>query len=504
MSVTVAQLSADQRNAYDDIMYWFEGTGGAFSSAVGSQPLLTLGGYAGTGKSTLISLISGQMNLPAFCAYTGKASSVLRRKLRDASVHALTAREARQLEEPSLDMRPFCDTIHSLIYRPCACMEPQPVKLEKPCPKDNCPSETRWENGESICAKGHRGLIKNEGVFKRLKVKTKLIYAERGPDGLCLVCKGKQWLRRESLDRNYDLIIIDEASMVDDMMLRDLRSYGIPILAVGDHGQLPPVGGTGSLMKSPHLRLEQIHRQAAGNPIIALSKTIREEGRLPDSVDGDAVQFGRRRFTDRIIEQRYEDASPERLLEMGLACYMNRTRVGLNISVRRARGIARTGHELPQEGEHVVCLRNIKPANGSPPIANGMRGVLTSNAVPRPLTNRHGQKIGESDAQLVGTIAFPEDEIGAQNFEMLRKQFNRDKTFQNPEDLGRETGIYSFSMAGALFDFGYAMTVHKMQGSQVDDLVVCIERPGRVDDDSWRRWLYTAVTRAASKLTILR
>ena len=119
------------------------------------------------------------------------------------------------------------------------------------------------------------------------------------------------------LDRNYGLIIVDEASMVDDMMIRDLRSFGVPILAVGDHGQLPPVGGVGSLMKNPNLRLEQIHRQAEGNPIIALSKMMREEGRLPESMPGDAVRFERLRFVDKLIEERYEDASAERLLRDG-------------------------------------------------------------------------------------------------------------------------------------------------------------------------------------------
>jgi ATP-dependent exoDNAse (exonuclease V) alpha subunit len=133
-----------------------------------------------------------------------------------------------------------------------------------------------------------------------------------------------------------------------------------------------------------------------------------------------------------------------------------------------------------------------------------MRGVLTSNAAPLPYVDSFGKTIGESETHLVGTIGFPEDEINERKYELLRAQFNRDKTFNKPEDLARETGIFSFSKAGALFDFGFAMTVHKMQGSQFDDLVVCAERPGPVSDDDWRRWLYTAVTRAALKLTILR
>lgn len=482
--ITVEQLSGDQRAAYDEIMYWIDQP---------SSDILTLGGYAGSGKSTLVSLVAEQIDLPAFCAYTGKAASVLRRKLRDAGIMTVGGQRVNRNEAPALKNKPFCDTIHSLIYRPCSCLEPQAVKLEKPCPEKDCSHETRWENSQSICGAGHAGLVKDEKAFEQLKPKTRFIEAKKGPDGICMLCGGKQWLRRETLDRRYDLIIVDEASMVDDVMLCDLQSYGVPILAVGDHGQLPPVRGTGSLMKAPHLRLEQIHRQAEGNPIIALSKLIREEGRLPDRVDGDAVRFGRLLFADGIIEERYESASVARLLEMGLACYKNRTRVGLNIKVRRARGVESPDQELPLEGEHVVCLRNIKARDGSPPIANGMRGVLTSDT-----------ELGDSETQLAGTIGFPEDEIDARHYEMLRAQFNRENTFNSPEDLARETGLYSFSKAGALFDFGYAMTVHKMQGSAVDDLVVCVERPRPVSDADYKRWLYTAVTRAVSKLTILR
>ena len=109
-----------------------------------------------------------------------------------------------------------------------------------------------------------------------------------------------------------------------------------------------------------------------------------------------------------------------------------------------------------------------------------------------------------SETQLQGSVEFPEDEIAAHPYTMLAQQFGREKTFSSSEELSKETGLHSFSMAGSLFDFGYAMTVHKMQGSQFDDLVVCAERPGPVGEEDWRKWCYTAVTRAASKLTVLR
>lgn len=509
MSVTVKDLSPDQLEAYNAIMRWLRGNGTR-------QPVLSLGGFAGSGKSTLVALVAEQVDLPAFCAYTGKATSVLRRKLAAAGTETVGAQKKSRDGEMSREGRPYCGTIHSLIYRPCDCLTPQTIEIQKPCPAKDCGGETIWarseDGGVSACAGGHRGLIKTREAFDAIKPRTKFVYVEKDEDGRCKLCRGKEWLRREALDRHYGLIIVDEASMVDDMMLRDLQSYGVPILAVGDHGQLPPVGGSGSLMRSPNLRLEKIHRQAEGSPIIALSKIIRETGRIPDDMpESEAVRFGRIRFVERIIEERYGDASAERLLEMGLACYTNKRRIGLNVAVRRARGTARTGRELPQKGEHVVCLRNIKEQKGRPPVANGMRGVLQSDAAWKlikdphgKLTNNYGEAASESGTQLLGSIAFVEDEIGAMDYEMFAPQFGREKTFGTPEELARETGIHSFSMAGTLFDFGWAMTAHKMQGSGYDDLVAVIERPGPVDEDTWRRWQYTVVTRAVSKLTVLR
>jgi len=503
-SVSIDKLSPDQREAYDDVMDWINGDD--------PSPVLTLGGYAGSGKSTLVALIAESVTLPAFVAYTGKAASVLRRKLAAAGTETVGTQRRDPEGRPSLERRPYCGTIHALIYKPCSCREPQVVPIIKPCLTPKCEEELQWTpsveaagtEAEAVCAAKHRHAMDAE-TFKKIKPGTKFVRAKMGPDGLCELCRGKEWLRRETLDRNYDLIIVDEASMVDDTMLRDLRGYEVPILAVGDHGQLPPVGGAGSLMKNPRLRLERIHRQAEGNPIIALSKIIRETGRIPDDFDGgEAVTFGKLRDFERIIEERYADASPERLLEMGIAVSTNQRRLGANLSVRRARGTARNGLELPQRGEHVVCLRNMKGANGAPPVSNGMRGVLTSNAVPKPIYDGDGKKIRESATQLVGSIVFPDNEIEERSYELLRAQFQREKTFGSPEELARETGLHSFQAAGALFDFGWAMTAHKLQGSQVDDLIVIVERLGWMSEEDQRRWLYTAVTRAAKKLTVLR
>ena len=57
-------------------------------------------------------------------------------------------------------------------------------------------------------------------------------------------------------------------------------------------------------------------------------------------------------------------------------------------------------------------------------------------------------------------------------------------------------------MLGDLFDFGYALTVHKAQGSQAKKVILFEERFKKMTDDEWKRWLYTAVTRAEEELYI--
>ncbi|HPE32748.1 MAG TPA: AAA family ATPase, partial [Parvularculaceae bacterium] len=83
-------------------------------------------------------------------------------------------------------------------------------------------------------------------------------------------------IRRDAPAASADLIIIDECSMVDEELGRDLLSFGKPVLVLGDPAQLPPVKGGGFFTEAePDFMLTEIHRQAADNPIIRLSMEIR-------------------------------------------------------------------------------------------------------------------------------------------------------------------------------------------------------------------------------------
>ena len=77
------------------------------------------------------------------------------------------------------------------------------------------------------------------------------------------------------------LIVIDECSMVDAELGRDLLSFGVPVLVLGDPAQLPPIQGGGFFTDAgPDVMLTEVHRQAADDPIIHLSMAVREGRRL--------------------------------------------------------------------------------------------------------------------------------------------------------------------------------------------------------------------------------
>src|SRR5256884_8746232 len=73
------------------------------------------------------------------------------------------------------------------------------------------------------------------------------------------------------------LIVIDECSMVDAELGRDLMSFECPLLVLGDPAQLPPIQGGGFFTESePDAMLTEVHRQAQNDPIVRMPMDIRE------------------------------------------------------------------------------------------------------------------------------------------------------------------------------------------------------------------------------------
>lgn len=384
-------LSPDQIAALKHIGAWYRSK---------TQPYITLGGYAGTGKTTLIGYVRRAIreNDPdtkvAFCAFTGKAVRVLETALKAQKV-------SRRAD--------VVGTIHSLIY------------------------DTELDRAGHVTG----------------------------------------WVRKAQL--GVDLIIVDEASMVTKELWQDLTSFNIPILAVGDHGQLPPVGGDFNLMAEPVLRLERVYRQAAASPITQIATMARTSGYIPPGRYGDGVVKLDRASDDigGAMEELLERWRPSWLVLVGY----NHTRVRLNQALRNRMGFESAD---PVAGDQVICLRN----NPTAKLYNGTTGTLTRIAASNEDQNDEWwlADISIDDASFEGYI--------------LREQFGARESIKRPP-------LAPDGKRGNLFDFGYALTVHKAQGSSADTVLLFEERSSHMSDEDWRRWLYTAVTRAERNLYII-
>lgn len=296
-----------------------------------------------------------------------------------------------------------------------------------------------------------------------------LIYRPRGEEEVEDETTGKTLvaptfsLNRQSPVAQAKLIVIDECSMVDEQLGRDLMSFGTPILVLGDPGQLPPISGGGFFTEQPpDFLLTEIHRQARDNPIIRLAMDVRE-GRDINYGDYGAARVIPRQQVD---QQMVLDADQ---VLLGI----NRTRRSYNKRLRELKGFTTV---YPQSGDKLVCLRN-DPSKG---LLNGsLWKVMTSSK--------------ETVKPGINLLVTPEDDDrGVAKIKLLKAAF---------EDSDSEIS-WQLKRRYDDFDYGYALTVHKAQGSQWDNVVLFDE--SFAFRETRERWLYTAITRAAERLTIVR
>ncbi|MEZ5921074.1 MAG: AAA family ATPase [Parvularculaceae bacterium] len=272
-------------------------------------------------------------------------------------------------------------------------------------------------------------------------------------------------IRRDAPAASANLIIIDECSMVDEELGRDLLSFGKPVLVLGDPAQLPPVKGGGFFTEAePDFMLTEIHRQARDNPIIRLSMQIRE-GRPQTGSD----DFGGD-HSCRII--RRDEITPEEIISADQVLVgTNRTRKRYNDRIRELKG---HNDSLPEAMEKLVCLRN----NKSKGLLNGGIWQVILRKSPR----------GEKARMIVA----PEDGGKQVSISVPKAMFTE----------GAESVSWQVRRNSDEFDFGYALTVHKAQGSQWNNIVLFDE--SFAFREHAKRWLYTGVTRAAEQLTLVR
>ncbi len=324
---------------------------------------------------------------------------------------------------------------------------------------------------------------------------------EVNEDGEVISERFLRFVRKEKLSSDIRLIVVDETSMVSDDVLRDLFSFGIKCLFCGDPAQLPPVGGTNSLLTMPVITLTQIVRQEEGNPIVRMAEQVRK---------GEMLEYGKYGDAAAVVSSRR--ISPEMRKKLLLEADQvivgtNRMRALINREVRTLRGIP-PETVLPVDGEKLVCTLNdwSKPLDkkGDFHLVNGIIGACYNV---REQEDGLGQLDFRADFLSEAIYDLPFD-AGVFKEGKYYHNYGAKACLLENGKLVHEDNLSALRQLRVKredtvcrFEFAYAVTCHKAQGSEYDNVVVFDESRCFENGDSW---LYTAITRAKKKLVIVR
>lgn len=279
---------------------------------------------------------------------------------------------------------------------------------------------------------------------------------------------GFEW-NEDSILASARLLILDEVSMVDAKLAADIERFEIPVLVLGDPAQLEPIGGEGYYIDAaPDFALTEVHRQALESPVLELATRIRT------STD---INLG---LTRADVEKRSLAAAME---HDQVICWRNATRWSLIDKIRTKLGYPRG---RPVAGDRVMCLTN----NKSLGIFNGQQFDVTAVKSDR--------------------LTLLDDEGRERAVDSHPEGFQGRKAQDDAKAL-------NLGMRGkvGLFTFAQAITCHKAQGSEWDSVYVVDETRGLISMTAerkgltegiaaGRRWGYTAVSRAATRVTVAR
>ena len=292
---------------------------------------------------------------------------------------------------------------------------------------------------------------------------------------------------KRPLDYPYDLIVVDEISMLPKEIWDLLLSHHIHVICLGDPFQLPPIGEDNGVLYTPHIFLDEIMRQAQESEIIRLTMDIRE-GKSLELFKGNEVQvFDQKDMVDGMFT--WADQ---------IIVAKNETRRNINSRVRKM--IHNIDTEEPVEGDKIICLRNswetVTEAGGV--LVNGTIGTLHNIRY----YQHHPFLKPKMTAHFLSEDDYEDAEMSP--IDLYFRDLNIDyKLLTTGEPTVTEKNFRRFpkEFRPLTFDYGYCITCHKSQGSEYGKVLV-IEEFLKGNDHA--RWLYTAATRAKDKLVIVR
>lgn len=276
---------------------------------------------------------------------------------------------------------------------------------------------------------------------------------------------------KDKLFKPVELIVVDEASMVNKELGKDLLSFGIPIITLGDLNQLPPVFGNPFFLTNPDIHLTKIMRQAEGNPIVYLAQCVLQDTPLKYGKYGKSMVLRKNDLNEYALG--HADI-------IGTAT--NKLRQEIN-SIYRENILGISKLEMPQLKERLICRKNnwSRSLNNIIYMTNGLCGTIEYIDT----SSFNGKSI---------LIDFKPD--------FLNKKFKNVKLDYKKlyQPLGTDNGFSFDSLGIDQFEFAYALTIHSMQGSQWNNVIFLDEKC--FDKDTHKKLQYTAITRARESIQI--
>lgn len=293
-------------------------------------------------------------------------------------------------------------------------------------------------------------VLRKRGINESSTIHSLIYEAEKELDGSIALDSNGSPIFVLKNDVDCAGFIVDEASMISRDLFDDLCSFQKPIIFVGDHGQLEPVGRDLNLMENPDITLETIHRNAG--EIAHFAEFIRK-GHRPSAY--------RHQFPKNIEFVKQRNMEKHFLDVDQIICAYNHTRVKINKIVREQLNY---NPDWPVEGEKLMCLRN----NRDRCLFNGMQGKIFS--------------FGKAKNHII----FLSDDKCLD-------------VFFDPSTLNQEKPDISMNREDPdPFEYAYCITAHKSQGDEWDR-VMGVEQVCKYWDH--RRLCYTIASRARSFLT---
>lgn len=250
----------------------------------------------------------------------------------------------------------------------------------------------------------------------------------------------KMYFRLKKSLPDIDLMIIDEAWTVPKKMKKDIESFGIKIIASGDHKQLPPVGDEPAYLVDGEIHfLTQIMRQGKGSQILLLADYLNKGYRVSPGYYGEVLVIEDRDLTDEMIK--YANI---------MICATNATRDTLNNHVRN--DIFKLNQRLPAYGEKIICRKNNWniEVNGIS-LANGLIGSVINEISPLDIDRKKKQFKVDFKPDMFNGVFRDLD----CDYEYFIADSNARKFLKN--------NPYS---KASKFEYAYAITTHLSQGAQ--------------------------------------